>query len=58
MDDIAALSGAAVVRDELGMKLESLSLEQLGFLESATASRDETVLVGAKGQEHARSQRG
>jgi chaperonin GroEL len=50
LDDIAALAGTTVVRDELGMKLEHLSAEQLGSARRVTITKDKTVFVGAGGQ--------
>lgn len=53
MDDIAALVGTIVVRDELGLKLDSIGIDQLGRAKLVKITKDETVLVGAGGQEDA-----
>ena len=49
MEDIAALTGTSVVRDELGMKLDPIRVADLGVAESVTISRDDTILVGTRG---------
>ena len=48
--DIAIVTGATVIREELGLKLESVQLEQLGACEKVTVSKDETVIVGGAGK--------
>jgi chaperonin GroEL len=53
MDDIAALVGTTVVRDELGLKLDSIGIDQLGRAKLVKITKDDTVLVGAGGQEDA-----
>ncbi|MDQ3098359.1 MAG: chaperonin GroEL [bacterium] len=47
--DIATLTGATVITEDLGRKLESASMEDLGRADRITASKDETVIVGGKG---------
>lgn len=47
--DIATLTGATVITEDLGRKLESARLEDLGKADRVTASKDETVIVGGKG---------
>jgi chaperonin GroEL len=53
MDDLAVLVGTIVVRDELGMKLDSIGIDQLGRAKLVKITKDETILVGAGGQDEA-----
>jgi chaperonin GroEL len=48
--DIAVLSGGRVVTEDLGLKLESLTLRDLGQAETVTIDRDSTTLIGGAGQ--------
>lgn len=50
MDDIAALTGATVVRDEFGLSLDSLTFDHLGHAERVDVTQDDTILVGPKGR--------
>jgi chaperonin GroEL len=49
--DIATLTGATVITEDLGRKLESATMEDLGRADRVTASKDETVIVGGKGNQ-------
>jgi len=49
--DIAALTGATVITEDLGRKLESATIDDLGRADRITASKDETVIVGGKGSQ-------
>jgi len=49
--DIAALTGATVITEELGRKLESARIDDLGRADRVTATKDETVIVGGKGKQ-------
>lgn len=46
MDDLGALLGTSVIRDELGVSLEHLTLDQLGRARHARMSKTESVLIG------------
>lgn len=48
--DIAATVGATVVSDDLGIKMESVSLDMLGRASKVIAKKDSTVIVGGKGK--------
>jgi chaperonin GroEL len=48
--DIAALTGAQVVSEDTGMKLESMDLSMLGRAQKVIASKDETTIVGGEGK--------
>lgn len=45
LQDIAILTGAEVVSEDLGSKLENISLEQLGKIDRVIVTKDETTLV-------------
>jgi chaperonin GroEL len=50
LEDIAVLTGAQVVSDALGLKLESVKLEQLGRARRVVVSRERTTLIGGAGE--------
>ena len=47
LEDIAILTGARVVSDDLDMKLENITLEDLGQARKAVISKDKTVIVAS-----------
>lgn len=47
--DIAALTGATVVTEELGYKLEEAGIEMLGSARMVTVTKDTTTLVDGRG---------
>lgn len=49
LKDIAALTGATVISDELGLKLESATMKDLGEARKIIAEKDKTVIVEGKG---------
>lgn len=51
--DIAALTGATVVTEELGYKLEDTSLEMLGSARIVTVGKDTTTIVDGHGSKEA-----
>jgi len=50
LQDIAVLTGGTVISEEQGYKLENASLAYLGQAESITIDKDNTTVVGGKGQ--------
>ena len=50
LQDIAVLTGATVISEETGRKLESATLADLGQATKVTSSKDETTIVGGKGK--------
>jgi chaperonin GroEL len=50
LQDIAALTGATVISEEQGYKLENASMSYLGQAESITIDKDNTTIVGGKGE--------
>ncbi len=50
LQDIAVLTGGTVISEEQGYKLENATLEHLGQAESITIDKDNTTIVGGKGE--------
>lgn len=50
LKDIAALTGGRVISEEVGLKLEEATLEDLGQADKVISTKDNTVIVGGKGQ--------
>lgn len=53
LQDIAALTGGIVVSEEQGYKLENATMAYLGQAESITIDKDNTTIVGGKGEKEA-----
>jgi chaperonin GroEL len=49
LDDMAVLTGGKVVTEELGIKLEGLTLSDLGQAARVVVRRDDTTLIGGSG---------
>ena len=49
LQDIAILTGGTVVTEEMGRKLESVTLEDLGRAEKIVSTKDDTTVIGGKG---------
>lgn len=49
LEDIAILTGGTVVSEELGRKLDSVTVEDLGQADRVTSTKDLTSIVGGKG---------
>ena len=49
LQDIAALTGGKVISEDMGLKLESTTIADLGQAESITIDKDNTTVVGGKG---------
>ncbi|MGA2621353.1 MAG: chaperonin GroEL [Thermoguttaceae bacterium] len=50
LGDIAILTGGQVISEDLGIKLENLTLEQLGKAKSITVDKDTTTIVEGAGK--------
>jgi len=50
LEDIAILTGAQVISNDLGLKLESTTLQQLGRAARIVADKENTTLIGGKGE--------
>ena len=53
LEDIAVLTGGTVISEEVGRKLDSVTVEDLGRARRVTADKDKTTLVEGKGAEEA-----
>jgi chaperonin GroEL len=49
LQDIAVLTGGTVITEELGRKLESVTLDDLGQAAKVTADKDNTTIIEGKG---------
>ncbi len=50
LEDIAIVTGATVISEEKGLKLESVDIDVLGKAHRIIANKDKTVIVGGKGK--------
>jgi len=50
LEDIAVLTGGTVISEDIGRKLEEITVEDLGRADRITADKDNTVIVGGKGK--------
>ncbi len=50
LEDIAILTGGQVVSEDLGIKLENVSLEMLGTAKKVTIRKDDTTIVDGAGE--------
>ncbi len=53
LQDIAILTGATLITDELGLTLEKVTLEELGQCGRVVIDKDNTVIVDGKGSKEA-----
>src|SRR3982074_543663 len=53
LEDIAILTGAEVITEELGLKLENTKLEQLGRARRVVVSKDTTTVIDGSGDSEA-----
>jgi len=51
LEDLAIVTGARVVTEELGLKLETADFDDLGQARKVIATKDETTIVEGKGEE-------
>ena len=49
LEDIAVLSGAKVINEALGIKLENVMLEELGWARKVTIDKETTTIIGGGG---------
>ncbi len=50
LQDIAILTGGQVISEDLGMKLENVTMDMLGSAKKITISKDETTIVDGAGE--------
>ncbi|MCK4831486.1 MAG: chaperonin GroEL, partial [Anaerolineales bacterium] len=51
LDDIAILTGGQVITEEMGRKLESVTIADLGRADKIVSTKDDTTIVGGAGDE-------
>ena len=49
LQDIAILTGGQVISEELGLKLENVTMEQLGRAKRVVVDKDNTTIIGGSG---------
>lgn len=57
LEDIAILTGATVISEEVGLKLENATADMLGSAEKISVDKDHTTIVGGKGDKEALNNR-
>jgi chaperonin GroEL len=50
LQDIAILTGATVISEETGRKLETVTIEDLGKAEKVVSDKDDTTIIGGTGE--------
>jgi len=51
LEDIAVVTGGKVISEEVGLKLENTELDMLGRADRVLATKDDTTIVGGKGEQ-------
>lgn len=51
LQDIATVTGGKVISEEVGLKLENADLDMLGRADRVVATKDDTTIVGGKGEQ-------
>ncbi len=51
LEDIAILTGGKVISEEIGLKLENTTVEDLGQAHKIVATKENTTIVGGKGEQ-------
>ena len=57
LQDIAGLTGGQVVSEDLGMKLETVELKDLGMAKTVKVSKDDTIILDGAGDKTALGER-
>lgn len=53
LEDIAVLTGGTVISEDMGRKLESVTVDDLGKADSIVSDKENTIIVGGKGAKSA-----
>jgi chaperonin GroEL len=53
LEDIAILTGGQVITEDMGRKLESVTVQDLGRADKVVSTKDDTTIIGGKGDEKA-----
>jgi len=51
LQDIAILTGGQVITEEMGRKLEGVTIEDLGRADRVVSTKDDTTIIGGRGDE-------
>lgn len=57
LEDIAVITGAAVISEDLGLKLENTEIDQLGLARKVISTKENTTIVDGRGDENSIAQR-
>lgn len=57
LQDLAVLTGGELVSEEMNMRLEDVTLKQLGQIKKLTVTADDTIMLGGAGDKHAIEER-
>lgn len=57
LEDLSFLTGAKLISEDLGEKLEDLTVEDLGEAKTVTITKDDTVMLGGAGEKAAVEER-
>ena len=57
LEDIAVLTGGTVITEELGRKLDSVTLEDLGRASKVVSGKETTTIIGGQGDKQALDER-
>lgn len=53
LEDIAVLTGAKVISEELGLKVQNITVEDLGKAKRVVSDREKTTIIGGAGKKEA-----
>jgi chaperonin GroEL len=53
LEDVAILTGAQVITEDMGRKLESATIQDLGRADKVVSTKDDSTIIGGKGDEKA-----
>jgi chaperonin GroEL len=57
MQDLAILTGGQVISEDVGLKLENVSMDMLGSAKKVTVTKDDTIVLGGAGSKDAVNER-
>ena len=52
LKDLAILTGATLISDEIGYKLENATIEHLGHAKAIVSTKESTTVIGGGGEKH------
>lgn len=53
LEDIATLTGATFISSDLGIKMDEVRIDHLGYADRVVSTKDKTTIVGGKGKNEA-----